>query len=333
MKLQNLLFTFFFIVGALYSPVNLQAAPYYEGKMITIVVGHSPGGGNDRLCRILAKHLPKYIPGKPAVIIQNMPGGATILAANHLYNVAKPDGLTIGTINRGLPITQLLEKEGVKFDLRKYSWIASMGVDSYVLTLRMDLPYKTVDDLKKAKGPIYIATMGVDSGDNQFCVLLKEFLKINLKMVYYNSSADCMLATERKEVDGRAGAYSSLKPFIERGLVRPFIRGRVLEPGIESLPVDEDLTSDKDGKIIMAIRSVQDNIGRPFVAPPGTPDNILNVLRGAFAKIAKSPEAQEDFRKLMMTGEHTPADKCLNAVNYVLNQPKDIIEKCKKYLK
>lgn len=131
----------FYILSAVFPLGESQAAkPYYEGKVINIVVGYSPGGGYDRLTRVLAKHLPRFIPGKPTVLVQNMPGAATVVAANYLYNVAKPDGLTIGILNRGIPFAQLLKAQGVKFDLTKYAWIGSAAIETTTLALRTDRP-------------------------------------------------------------------------------------------------------------------------------------------------------------------------------------------------
>jgi tripartite-type tricarboxylate transporter receptor subunit TctC len=164
-------------------------------------------------------------------------------------------------------------------------------------------------------------------------MLLREFLGINLKMITYPSSSDVMLAVERKEVDGRAGSYSSLKPFIARGLIHPIIRGRVGESEIESLPIDEDLTTDRMGKTIMAMRSTGDLMGRPYVAPPKTPGEVMNILRGAFAKVAKDNEAKAEAKKVMMEIEYIPADECLKALNYVFSQPADIVKELSKYIK
>ncbi|MDI7259052.1 MAG: tripartite tricarboxylate transporter substrate-binding protein [Thermodesulfobacteriota bacterium] len=335
MKRQMMMkmFVSFFIFFVLLFPFKLLAAPYYEGKTVRIIVGFGPGGGYDRMARLLAKHLPKHIPGKPSIIVENMEGASSIIAANHVYNLVKPDGLTIGAFNRGIPFAQVLKTEGVRFDIMKYSWIGSSAIEASILTIRNDLPYKTFDDLKKVKEPIHLGTMGPGSSDHQFIILLKEFAGFNTKLIIYPSSADAMLAIERKEVDGRAGSYSSLKPFIERGLVRPVVRGQVSEPGIENLPVNEDLTTDPKGKTIMAMLDSADRIGRPYAAPPGTPVEVINILRDAFAKVAKDPELKEDAKKSKMEVTYTPADECLKVLNYLLNQPSDIVKEFGKFIK
>jgi len=327
------LLTVFFVLIALISPGKLLSAPYYEGKRMTIIVGYGPGGGYDRMARLMAKHLPKHIPGKPTIIVENMPGADSMIAANHVYNIAKPDGLTIGTFSRGLPFAQLTKVDGVKYDLTKYSWIGSSAVEAIILVIRADLPYKTFHDLQKTREPIPMGGTGAADPINYFPVLLKGFLGLNMKMIIYPSSAEVMLALERKEVDGRAGSYSSLKSFIERGLVRPLIRGRVSEPGIENLPINEDLTTDEKGKTMMAMLSTVDRIGRPYAAPPGTPAETMNILREAFAKVAKDPELKEDAKKNKMDIEYVPAEECLKVLNYLFNQPKDIITEFGKYLK
>jgi len=323
----------FFIFSLFVFSKGVLAAPYFEGKRITFLVGVGPGGGYDRMARLFAKHLPKHIPGKPTIIIENMPGAASILAANQVYNIAKPDGFTIGVPQRGLPFAQLLKVEGVRFDVTKYSWVGSTAIEGTAFCLRTDLPYKTFEDIRKAKPQLMIGGTGPGESSTQFCVLVKEFLGINMKMVFYPSSPDVMLAVERKEVDGRAGSFSALKPFIERGLVRPLLRGRVAEPGTENLPVDEELATDKMGKTLMAMRSSVEFIGRPYVAPPGTPANIMNILRDGFAKAAKDPELKEDAKKNMLEVEYTSAEECLKILTFLVNQPGDIINEFSKYVK
>jgi tripartite-type tricarboxylate transporter receptor subunit TctC len=310
------------------------AAPAYEGKTVTIIVGYRPGGGYDRTARLLARHLPKHLPGKPTVIVQNMPGANSIIAANHVYNVAKPDGLTIGTFNRNLPLAQLTKVQGVKFDITKFAWIGSAASESTILTLRSDLPYRTVDELRKADQPIVIGTTGPGANTHDFPLLLKEFLGFNLKIVSgYSSSADIMLAIERKEVDGRAGSYTSIRPFIDRGLVRPVVRARATEPGIEKLPVDEDLAPTARARTIMALRSGPEIIGRPYVMPPGTPEELVKIMREAFAKVARDSELVDEAKKAQMEIEYISGDQALKIINEVLSQPQDVVDEFGKYIK
>lgn len=332
-RLSSGLLAVFLLTMSVVPVSETQAAPYYAGKTIRLIVGNSPGGGYDRLARLFAKHLPKYIPGKPTIIVENMPGGATIISANYVYNIAKPDGLTLGALGRGLPLAQLLKAEGVKFDMAKYAWIGSVAVETTVLALRSELPYKTANDLLKAPGPIVIGTTGPAESSHQFCTLLQEFLGLKLKLISYISGAEVNLALERKEVDGRAASYSGMKPYFERGFLRPVIRSRVAEPGTEQLPVDEDLTSDPVGKTIMSLRSAPERMGRPYVANPKTPPELLNILRTAFAKASKDPAVLEDARKLMMQVEYVSGDECLKISKYILGQPEKIVREVGKYIK
>ena len=310
------------------------SAQNFAGKTVTIVVGYKAGGGYDATARMLARHLPKHIPGKPTVIVQNMPGANSIIAANHMYNVAKPDGLTIGTFNRNLPIAQLTKVEGVKYDVTKFQWIGSAANESTILAIRTDLPYKSFDELRKAKETVVIGSTGPGANTHDFPLLLKEVLGLNFKIVSgYSSSADIMLAVERKEVDGRAGSYTSLRPFIDRNLVRPLVRARTSEPGVEKLPVDEDFAPNARAKAIMALRSAPEQVARPYVLPPATPADVVKVMRDAFAKTIQDPELAAESKKAKFDLEYLPGDQAQKILVEVMNQPQDIVAEFSKYIK
>ena len=315
-------------------PLAAAAQADFSGKTVTIIVGYKAGGGYDATARMLARHLPKHLPGKPTVIVQNMPGANSIIAANHMYNVAKPDGLTIGTFNRNLPIAQLTRVEGVKFDVTKFQWIGSAANESTVLAIRTDLPYKTFDELRKAKQTVVIGSTGPGANTHDFPLLLKEILGLNFKIVSgYSSSADIMLAVERKEVDGRAGSYTSLRPFIDRNLVRPVVRARTAEAGIEKLPVDEDFAPNARAKAIMALRSAPEQVARPYVLPPATPAEVVKALRDAFARTIKDPELEAESKKAKFDLEYLPGDQAQKILVEVMQQPQDIVAEFSKYIK
>jgi tripartite-type tricarboxylate transporter receptor subunit TctC len=321
------------VLAAIPLLAGAQSSPY-AGKTLTIIVGYKAGGGYDATARLLARHLPKHIPGKPTIIVQNMPGANSLIAANHVFSVAKPDGLTIATFNRNLPIAQLTKVDGVKFDMRKFVWIGSAASEATILAIRSDLPYKTVEDLKKADKPIVIGATGPGANTYDFPLLLKEFLGLNLKIVTgYSSSADIMLAIERKEVDGRAGSLTSITPFIDRKLVRPVMRARAVEPGIEQLPMDEALAPNPRAKAIMALRSAPEIIGRPYVMPPGTPQETAKIMREAFAKVIADKDLAAEAKKAKMDLNYVGADEAQKMLKEVLEQPKDVIDEVAKYIK
>ena len=323
----------------LVAAIGLAAAPLvmaqsFSGKTVTIIVGYKPGGGYDATARLLARHLPKHLPGNPTVIVQNMPGANSVIAANHVYNVAKPDGLTIATFNRNLPIAQLTGIGGVKYDITKFAWIGSAANESTILAIRADLPYKSFEELRKAKEPVVIGSTGPGANTHDFPLLLKDLVGLNFKIVSgYSSSADIMLAVERKEVDGRAGSFTSLRPFIDRGLVRPIIRARTTEPGIEKLPVDESFAPNPRARAIMALRSAPEQVARPYVMPPKTPADIVKVMREAFAKTIDDPGLIAEGKKSKMDLEFTSGDQAQKILVEVMNQPKDIVQEFAKYIK
>ncbi len=286
------------LIGALVvSPMAASAqptqVPNFAGKTVTLIVGYKPGGGYDTTARMLARHLPNHLPGKPTVIVQNMPGGNSIIAANHLYMVAKPDGLTFGTFNRNLPIAQLTGVQGVKFDMQKFAWIGSAANEATILAIR--------SDIKLVSG--------------------------------YSSSADIMLAIERKEVDGRAGSYTSIKPFIDRKLVRPIVRARSMEAGLEQLPIDESFAPTPRAKAIMALRSAPEVIARPYVLPPGTSAEIVKIYRDSFAKAIKDPALVAEATKAQFDLDFTSGEEAVRILKEVLSQPKDIVAEFSKYIK
>ncbi len=313
-------------------PVWAQA-PFYEGKAVTVLIG-AKSGSLEIAAQIVAHHLGKYLPGKPAVIVQHMPGAAHLLATNSVFNVAKPDGLTILASNPNVAIAQLSKVEQVRFDVRKFQWLGSSGADGVALSIRSDLPYKTFDELKKADKELVAGTTGPGSNAHDFPLLLKEFVGLKLKLVSgYPSNSDVLLAIERKEVDSWSALATTIKLAADRGAVRPLVRGRVAVPGFENLPVDEDLATSALGKSLMAIKSIPQAIGRAFAVAPGTPADRVALLREAFAKAIKDPELIAEAKKAKIDVNLISHEQVLKDFTALLNQTPETLKEMGKYIK
>lgn len=306
---------------------------FYEGKTVTVVIGAS-GGSLEIAARIVARHLGRHIPGNPNVIVQNMTGAAHLVATNHVYNVAKPDGLTLLAANPNVGIAQLTRVEAARFDARRFQWLGSSGADGVALSIRADLPYKSWEDLKKAERELVVGTTGPGSNAHDFPLLLKEFAGAKFKLVSgYPANADVLLALERKEVDVWAAFATTIKLAADRGAVRPLVRGRVALPGWEHLPVDEDLATSAVGKAIMGIRAAPLAIGRAVAAPPGTPADRVQLLREAFAKAVKDAEFVAESKKAKIVVGYIAPEEVLKMFNSLLDQPAEVQKEMVKYIK
>jgi tripartite-type tricarboxylate transporter receptor subunit TctC len=306
---------------------------FYDGKTVTLLIG-AKSGSLEIAAQIVAHHLGKYLPGKPAVILQHMPGAAHLLATNNVFNVAKPDGLTILAANPNVAIAQLSQIEQVRFDVRKFLWLGSSGADGVALSIRPDLPYKTFDELRKADRELVAGTTGPGSNAHDFPLLLKEFAGLKMKLVSgYPSNSDVLLAIERKEVDSWSALATTIKLAAERGAVRPLVRGRVALAGFENLPVDEDLATSALGKSLMAIKSIPQAIGRAFAVAPGTPADRLALLRDALAKAIKDPEFSAEAKKAKIDMQFISPEQVLKDFNALMNQTPDTLREMGKYIK
>lgn len=306
---------------------------FYEGKTITVVIGAS-GGSLEIASRLVARHLGKHLPGNPNVVVQNMTGAAHLVATNHVYNVAKPDGLTLLAANPNVGIAQLSKVEAARFDVRRFHWLGSSGADGVALSVRADLPYKSWDELMKADRELVVGTTGPGSNAHDFPLLLKEFAGAKFKLVSgYPANADVLLALERKEVDVWAAFATTIKLAADRGAVRPLVRSKVALPGWEHLPVDEDLAKSAIGKAIMGIRGAPQAIGRAFAAPPATPAERVQMLRAAFEKAVKDPEFIAESKKAKIEVGYIAPETVLKLFNGMLDQPPEVQKEMVKYIK
>lgn len=303
-------------------PASAQA-PFYQGKTMTIAIGG--GGAIEVSARLVANHMGKYIPGKPSIIVQVMPGGAHLVATNHVFSAAKPDGLTLLALNPAVGIAQLMKVKAVRFDLRKFGWLGSTGDDGVVLAIRADLPYKTFDEFKKSGQELVVGTTGPGSNAHDIPLLLSEFAGAKFKLVSgYPANSDILLALERKEVDIWTATATTVKLAVDRGTVRGFVRNRVPYPGFENLPVDEALATSAVGKTLMEVRSTPSEIGRAFAVTPGTPADRVKLLQEAFAKAIKDPEMLAEAAKAKIPLAYISPEAIAKSINILVDQPPEI---------
>lgn len=306
---------------------------FFQGKRITIFIG-TQSGGSIVAARIISQYLGKYIPGNPSISVQPMLGGAHIVATNHVFNIAKPDGLTLLAANPNVAIAQLVKEEAVRFDVSKFAWIGSSGADGVVLTVRQDLPYHTFGQVQKADREFLVGTTAVGSNAYDFPLLLKEFAGAKFKLVSgYPANPDIVLAIERKEVEVWAAFAASVRPVVQQGIVRPLIRSRVPAPGFEHLPVDETFSENPVGKTLMAIKAAPLAIGRALAAPPGTPLERINLLRNALAAALRDGQLHADFRKSQIDFSHISGDEVLRGFQSLMRQGSEVQQDLVKYLK
>jgi len=284
------------LTPAFASPAHAQSVEnFYRGRTVTIVVGYSVGGGYDAHARVLARHLGKHIPGNPSVVVQNMPGGGSLRAANYLYNAAPKDGATLGVFARGMAMEPLIGASGTNFDARKFAWIGSGTNEVSVCATWHASKVKTWSDALAI--PFTVAGEGSGSDPDIFSIMLRNVLGAKMRLVSgYPGGADMTLAIERGEVDGRCGwTWSSVK------LQRPdWVANHKLNvliqlatqpsPELPGVPFIFDLaTTDRQRRIVDLVLSRQE-MGRPLVAPPDTPQDRRQALRRAFDATMADPD-------------------------------------------
>jgi tripartite-type tricarboxylate transporter receptor subunit TctC len=336
------------LLAILFSLLIGQAAyaqtPFYQGKTITIIVGTKAGDAYDLYPRMLAEFMPKYIPGNPNIIIQNVPGAASMIAANQVYNIAKPDGLTLGAIYPALYFEQLTKKPEVKFDWTKFGWVGNPVTSNHLLYMRSDAPFKSMDDIKNASAAPKCGSNGITSTGYYLPKLMEETLGTKFDIVLgYQSGQDVDLAVERGEIVCRAftiTAYFAREPFIswrKRGFVNTLMQsGAKRDSRLKDAPTIYELMdkykTNTAGRSLAKVVLSAGEFGRPLVTPPGLPADRLKILRDAFDKAVKDPEllAAAEKRRLEMDPENGAAMEAL--AKEVMAATPDVVQRMQKLL-
>jgi tripartite-type tricarboxylate transporter receptor subunit TctC len=321
------------------------ADDFYQGKTVRIIVGYTPGGFYDIWGRLLARHLGKHIPGHPTFIVLNMPGASSRVAATYVYNIAKPDGLTLGVISNNSFLDQVVGRHEVKFDLARFNWIGTQTKSPILLYIRADTPYRSIHDIMKAKTPPFCG--GGATTDQTYLMgkLLEETIGAKLKMVMgYRGGAAVDLAMQRGEVMCRATSLSvhfGREPFLtwdKKGFDRHIIQtGKKRDSRLADVPtiyelMDEAKTSGTSRAIAEIILGGTD-FARPFMTSPGVPRDRVRLLREAFAATIKDPEFLDEAEKLRLELNPYLGEELQAQIEKLLDQPPDLVQRLKLRLK
>ena len=335
----TLFLMFLFAVGH-----DQAQTPFYQGKTITIIVGTKAGDAYDLYPRMLAEFMPKYIPGNPNIIIQNVPGAASMIAANQLYNVSKPDGLTIGAIYPALYFEQLRKKPEAKFDWTKFGWIGNPVTSNHLMYMRADTPYKSIEDVRKASNAPKCGASGATSTGYYMPKLMEETIGTKFDIVSgYQAGQDIDLAVERGELQCRAftlTAFFAREPFIswrKRGFVNVLMQsGAKRDPRLKDAPTLYELmntykTNAQARSLAKVILSAGE-FGRPLVTPPGVPADRLKIFRDAFDKSMDDPTLKAAAEKRRLDLDPATGADLETLAKEVMGASSDVVQRVEKLL-
>jgi tripartite-type tricarboxylate transporter receptor subunit TctC len=329
------------LAGILGLVVSAHAAtPFYEGKTIRLIVGFSAGGGFDTYSRLIARHLAKHIPGNPSIIVENMTGAASLVAANHVYNVAKPDGLTILNFHGNQVINQIIGKPGIEFDARKFEYIGIPTQDNVACAFAKSSGITNFEALRNAKTPVKLG--GVAPGDSTYntAKLLQAALKLPIQLVAgYKGTAEVRLAAEAGEVAGGCWQWESIKSIWRQGLDSGNV-AVVLQvnakphPELAKVPNAVDFAPNENSKLLLKFGGHDPSaITRPYALGPGTPKERVMLLRNAFLETLKDPEFIADAKKSRLDTDPLTGEEIEKIVLQLFKMDATLVNQLKEILK
>ena len=282
------------MVAATMASPGAHAADFYANKQITLVVSSDVGNTYDTTARIIARHLPRFIPGAPSFIVQNMPGAGGLRAMNWLYNVAPKDGLTLGLVNNTLAFNPLYGDKLAQFDAQKFNWLGTPNKDNSLFIVWHAVPVKTIEEARNRE--LVLAATGAGSTPAFWARVAAAIFDLKVKIIPgYKSQGESFMAMERGENDGNAAPFwsalnSDFPGWIEDGRIRALTYyGATRDPDIPA-PYAMDLITDPAKRSLLEVAQAGIAMGRPVLAPPGVDPAKVQLLRDAMRAMFKDPE-------------------------------------------
>lgn len=312
-------------------------ADFYKDKQLKVVVGYGTGGGYDVYARQLARHLGRYLPGEPAVIVQNMPGAGSLRAANFIYSTAPKDGTVIGTFSRNMPLMGIIGKnDNVQYDARKFTWLGSSSSyanDAYMMFVRADSPFRSIEDLRKKGGPtLVLGGTAEGATGNDIPVILRDALGLNLKLITgYPDGNAIFLAVDRGEVQGRTVGLSAVESthseWLKPGAMRILLQfGRATRiASYPDVPTARELAPNDADRALIELAELPYTLARPYAAPPDIPADRAKALRAAFLAVHKDPAYLDEAKKLKIDVSPIDGAAVVSAIDRISKAPPDVL--------
>ncbi|MBI4529363.1 MAG: hypothetical protein HY695_36650 [Deltaproteobacteria bacterium] len=314
--------------------------PFYKGKTVRILVGLSAGGGYDVYSRLIARHLGKYIPGNPTVIVENMPGAGSLISANYMYKAAKADGLTIGHFLGGLFLQQLLGKPGIEFDARRFEFIGVPAQDNTVIGLSRASNVTTIEQWLASKGPIKLGGVGPGSATDDIPRVLGATIGIPMQLVSgYKGTAEIRLAVKSGEVAGISNSGESLRSTwrkeVESGELMIVLQAIPRpHPDLPNVPLAINFARTEEAKKLIRVGvHSYGSIARPYVLPPGTPKDRVSVLSRALQQTVKDSELIADAKKSNLNVEPLTGEELEQNIREIFALEAPLVARLKEILK
>jgi tripartite-type tricarboxylate transporter receptor subunit TctC len=313
-----------------------ETADFYRGKTVTLLVASGAGGGYDFFARALAKYVGRHIPGNPTLIVQNMPGAGGARMVNTLYNTAAQDGTMLGVPLAPTAQAQVLDPAPIKYDARRINWIGNLENSIGILFVWHESPTRTITDAMTRTTPL--AGSGKSSATYQIPVLANALLGTKFNVVLgYTGAADMELAIERREVDGRAAVWQTLhisQPnWFKEGKVRIIVQSVLKRaPQLPDTPTYIELAKTDESRKIFEFIALQNVTGRTLIAPPGVPQDRVNLLRRAFDAAVKDPVMLSEMTRAGLVIEPTTGEEVQEVVGRMIATPPEIVGRMRKLL-
>jgi tripartite-type tricarboxylate transporter receptor subunit TctC len=315
---------FAFVVATIVSvPAQAADSTIFSGKTITYIVATGAGGGYDAYGRLVSRYMQKHLPGS-RIIVRNVPGAGHIVGANTLY-ASRPDGLTIGSFNTGLIYDQLMGREGVLFDLKKFGWIGKSAADTRALLIAKNSGFKSFEDLQRSKAPVKFASSGVGAADYVETRIIADVLHVNAQIIPGFTGNAGEMSMLRQEVAAKVSTVDSMEDFVKGG---HGFWALALTGDPSALPgVPRAMSYAKDDRVrkLLTLINTMSEIGRLTAAPPGTPRNILDTERRAYDAAVHDPAFLADAKKMTLPISSASGEVVEAKINQALAQSPDTI--------